>query len=127
MAVEDFLGSISRDGLCNIASRLNNDLLCISDPVSCVPTFGTFNVIIPLLFETGEKWIARIPRPGRMFSQPNPELLEQLMLHAGRVVTRDILIDRIWGPNYFGDTKTLDVHISELRKKLESQGQTPPK
>jgi len=79
MAVEDFLGSISREGLCKIASRLNNDLLCISDPVSCVPTFGTFNVVIPVLFETGEKWIARIPRPGRMFSQPNPELLEQIM------------------------------------------------
>jgi hypothetical protein len=84
--VEDFLGSISREGLCTIASSLNNDLLCISDPVSCVPTFGTFNVVIPLLFENGEKWIARIPRPGRMFSQPNPALLEQIM-HSMAVTT----------------------------------------
>lgn len=92
MAVEDFLGSISREGLCAIASRLNNDLLCISDPVSCVPTFGTFNVVIPLMFENGEKWIARIPRPGRMFSQPNPELLEQIM--ASMAVTTTIVRER---------------------------------
>ena len=48
------------------------------------------------------------------------ELLELLMANAGRVLTRDVLIDRIWGPNYFGDTKTLDVHIKRLRAKLES-------
>jgi two-component system response regulator RegX3 len=39
------------------------------------------------------------------------ELLELLMSNAGRVLTRDVLIDRVWGPNYFGDTKTLDVHV----------------
>ena len=42
------------------------------------------------------------------------------MANAGRVLTRDVLIDRIWGPNYFGDTKTLDVHIKRLRSKLEA-------
>jgi two-component system, OmpR family, response regulator RegX3 len=47
------------------------------------------------------------------------ELLELLMLNAGRVLTRDVLIDRIWGPNYFGDTKTLDVHVKRLRAKVE--------
>ena len=47
------------------------------------------------------------------------ELLELLMANAGRVLTRDVLIDRIWGPNYFGDTKTLDVHIKRLRSKIE--------
>jgi two-component system response regulator RegX3 len=47
------------------------------------------------------------------------ELLELLMANAGRVLTRDVLIDRIWGPNYFGDTKTLDVHIKRLRSKVE--------
>jgi len=47
------------------------------------------------------------------------ELLELLMLNAGRVLTRDVLIDRIWGPNYYGDTKTLDVHIKRLRSKIE--------
>jgi two-component system response regulator RegX3 len=47
------------------------------------------------------------------------ELLELLLLNAGRVLTRDMLIDRVWGPNYFGDTKTLDVHIKRLRAKIE--------
>jgi two-component system response regulator RegX3 len=53
------------------------------------------------------------------------ELLELLMGNAGRVLTRDVLIDRIWGPNYFGDTKTLDVHIKRLRSKLESDSAHP--
>ncbi len=53
------------------------------------------------------------------------ELLELLMANAGRVLTRDVLIDRIWGPNYFGDTKTLDVHIKRLRSKLEADSARP--
>src|SRR5579862_6963111 len=53
------------------------------------------------------------------------ELLELLMSNAGRVLTRDVLIDRIWGPNYFGDTKTLDVHIKRLRSKLEPDSARP--
>lgn len=47
------------------------------------------------------------------------ELLELLMLHAGRVLTRDVLIDRVWGSNYCGDTKTLDVHVKRLRSRVE--------
>jgi two-component system response regulator RegX3 len=53
------------------------------------------------------------------------ELLELLMTNAGRVLTRDTLIDRVWGPNYFGDTKTLDVHIKRLRSKIESNPAQP--
>ena len=53
------------------------------------------------------------------------ELLELLMANAGRVLTRDVLIDRIWGPNYFGDTKTLDVHIKRLRSKIEPDPANP--
>jgi two-component system, OmpR family, response regulator RegX3 len=53
------------------------------------------------------------------------ELLELLMTNAGRVLTRDVLIDRIWGPNYFGDTKTLDVHVKRLRSKIEADPATP--
>lgn len=53
------------------------------------------------------------------------ELLEILMLNAGRVLTRDVLIDRIWGPNYFGDTKTLDVHVKRLRAKIEENPAVP--
>jgi two-component system response regulator RegX3 len=53
------------------------------------------------------------------------ELLEILLLNAGRVLTRDVLIDRVWGPNYFGDTKTLDVHIKRLRAKVEDDPANP--
>lgn len=53
------------------------------------------------------------------------ELLELLMTNAGRVLTRDVLIDRIWGPNYFGDTKTLDVHVKRLRAKIEDDPSRP--
>ena len=53
------------------------------------------------------------------------ELLELLMLNAGRVLTRDVLIDRVWGPNYFGDTKTLDVHVKRLRAQVEENPGRP--
>jgi two-component system response regulator RegX3 len=53
------------------------------------------------------------------------ELLELLMANAGRVLPRDTLIDRIWGPHYVGDTKTLDVHIKRLRSKIEDQPSSP--
>ncbi len=53
------------------------------------------------------------------------ELLEILLLNAGRVLTRDLLIDRVWGPHYVGDTKTLDVHIKRLRSKVEADPGEP--
>ena len=53
------------------------------------------------------------------------ELLELLLTNAGRVLTRDVLIDRIWGPNYYGDTKPLDVHIKRLRAKVEEDPARP--
>jgi two-component system response regulator RegX3 len=53
------------------------------------------------------------------------ELLEILVLNAGRVLTRDVLIDRVWGPDYFGDTKTLDVHVKRLRSKIEDDPANP--
>jgi two-component system response regulator RegX3 len=53
------------------------------------------------------------------------ELLELLLANAGRVLTRDVLIDRVWGPNYYGDTKTLDVHVKRLRAKVEDDPGKP--
>lgn len=53
------------------------------------------------------------------------ELLELLLENAGRVLTREVLIDRIWGHDYVGDTKTLDVHIKRLRAKVESDPSNP--
>ena len=53
------------------------------------------------------------------------ELLEMLLRNAGRVLTRGQLIDRVWGSDYVGDTKTLDVHIKRLRSKIESDPSSP--
>ena len=53
------------------------------------------------------------------------ELLELLLRNAGRVMTRGQLIDRIWGANYVGDTKTLDVHVKRLRAKIEEDPAQP--
>jgi two-component system response regulator RegX3 len=53
------------------------------------------------------------------------ELLEFLMRNSGRVLTRMQLIDRVWGSDYVGDTKTLDVHIKRLRAKIEADPANP--
>lgn len=53
------------------------------------------------------------------------ELLEFLLRNSGRVLTRNQLIDRVWGSDYFGDTKTLDVHIKRLRAKIEEDPANP--
>ena len=61
-----------------------------------------------------------VPMPLKEF-----DLLEYLMRNAGRVLTRGQLIDRIWGANYVGDTKTLDVHVKRLRTKIEREPSRP--
>jgi two-component system response regulator RegX3 len=53
------------------------------------------------------------------------ELLELLLANAGRVLTRDTLISRVWGHDYVGDTKTLDVHVKRLRAKVEDDPSNP--
>ena len=62
----------------------------------------------------------QIPLPLKEF-----ELLEFLIRNSGRVLTRSQLIDRVWGSDYFGDTKTLDVHIKRLRAKIEADPANP--
>jgi two-component system response regulator RegX3 len=53
------------------------------------------------------------------------DLLEYLLRHAGRVLTRGQLIERVWGADYVGDTKTLDVHVKRLRSKIEPDSAEP--
>lgn len=53
------------------------------------------------------------------------ELLQLLLRNAGRVLTRGQLIDRVWGSDYVGDTKTLDVHVKRLRAKVEAEPTVP--
>lgn len=64
---------------------------------------------------------------GEEVSMPLKEfdLLEYLLRNAGRVLTRGQLIDRIWGADYVGDTKTLDVHVKRLRSKIEVEPSRP--
>ena len=64
---------------------------------------------------------------GEQISLPLKEfdLLEYLMRNKGRVLTRGQLIDRVWGADYVGDTKTLDVHVKRLRSKIESDPANP--
>ena len=63
---------------------------------------------------------ARVPLPLKEF-----ELLELLLRNAGRVLTRNQLIDRVWGSDYVGDTKTLDVHVKRVRAKIETDPANP--
>ncbi|MER3388804.1 MAG: response regulator transcription factor [Microcella sp.] len=64
---------------------------------------------------------------GREIAMPLKEfeLLELLLRNAGRVLTRGQLIDRVWGADYFGDTKTLDVHVKRIRSKIEKDPSNP--
>jgi two-component system response regulator RegX3 len=64
---------------------------------------------------------------GRVVAMPLKEfeLLEVLLLNAGRVVSRDTLIDTVWGLHYVGDTKTLDVHVKRVRAKVETDPSHP--
>ena len=55
------------------------------------------------------------------------ELLKLLLANAGRLITRERLIDVVWGMDYVGDSKTLDVHIKRLRAKVEEQPASPTK
>ena len=53
------------------------------------------------------------------------DLLEYLIRNSGAVLTRQQLIERVWGPNFYGDTNTLDVHIKRLRAKIEDDPAYP--
>jgi two-component system response regulator RegX3 len=63
---------------------------------------------------------AEVPLPLKEF-----ELLETFLRNPSRVLTRQQLIDRVWGADYVGDTKTLDVHVKRLRAKLEDDPARP--
>lgn len=62
----------------------------------------------------------QVPMPLKEF-----DLLELLMRNPGRVLTRSQLIDRVWGSDYVGDTKTLDVHVKRVRSKIEADPANP--
>jgi two-component system, OmpR family, response regulator RegX3 len=88
------------------------------DPDDAVLTAGT--VLMDLERHTVSVSGREVAMPLKEF-----ELLELLLRNAGRVLTRGQLIDRVWGADYFGDTKTLDVHIKRIRSRIEETPSEP--
>ena len=72
-----------------------------------------------------ERHVVTVDGSGVQLPLKEFELLELLLRNAGRVLTRGQLIDRVWGSNYVGDTKTLDVHVKRLRAKIEPDPANP--
>ena len=81
--------------------------------------------LLPSVLEAGpvrmdvDRHVVTVDGEGVKLPLKEFELLEMLLRNAGRVLTRGQLIDRIWGADYVGDTKTLDVHVKRLRAKIE--------
>jgi two-component system response regulator RegX3 len=88
-----------------------------------VATPGTL-IVGPVRLDT-ERHVVEINGTVSQFPLKEFELLEFLMRNSGRVLTRTQLIDRVWGSDYVGDTKTLDVHIKRLRAKIEADPANP--
>ncbi|MDA3021580.1 MAG: response regulator transcription factor [Actinomycetota bacterium] len=92
---------------------------------------GDFEEVLPLVVEAGpvrldiDRHIVSVR--GEVVAMPLKEfdLLEVLVRNSGRVITRSQLIDRVWGHDYVGDTKTLDVHVKRLRAKIEEDPANP--
>ncbi len=85
---------------------------------------GHLLVAGPVRLDT-ERHIVTVNNETINFPLKEFELLEFLMRNSGRVVTRMQLIDRVWGSDYVGDTKTLDVHIKRVRAKIEKDPANP--
>jgi len=68
---------------------------------------------------------ARVRGQAVSFPPKEFDLLETLLRRKGRLLTRDFLIDMVWGSDYFGDTKTLDVHVKRIRRKIEEDPHHP--
>jgi len=87
--------------------------------------------LVPLTLEAGgvrmdvERHVVSVGGRDVRFPLKEFELLEMLLRNAGRVLTRGQLIDRVWGSDYVGDTKTLDVHVKRLRRKIEKDPHRP--
>ncbi len=72
-----------------------------------------------------DRHVVQVNGAGVSFPLKEFELLEMLLRNAGRVLTRGQLIERVWGADYVGDTKTLDVHVKRLRAKIEADSSAP--
>jgi two-component system response regulator RegX3 len=99
-----------------VLRRIGDQTLCTND--------GHVLIAGPVRMDT-ERHLVSVNNESVNFPLKEFELLEFLMRNSGRVLTRMQLIDRVWGSDYVGDTKTLDVHIKRLRAKIESDPANP--
>ena len=106
-----------------LVARIRAVLRRNSDLGDDVASPGTLSVG-PVRLDT-ERHVVEINGTIAQFPLKEFELLEFLMRNSGRVLTRTQLIDRVWGSDYVGDTKTLDVHIKRLRAKIEADPANP--
>lgn len=108
----------SRELLARIRAVLRRHVEVVEDPAEAVLEAGPVRMDVERHSVSVDG--AEVAMPLKEF-----ELLEFLLRNAGRVLTRGQLIDRIWGSDYFGDTKTLDVHIKRIRAKIEPDPSNP--
>jgi two-component system response regulator RegX3 len=106
-----------------LVARIRAVLRRNSDLGEEVTDSGTL-VVGPIRLDA-ERHVVEIKGAVQQFPLKEFELLEFLMRNCGRVLTRTQLIDRVWGSDYVGDTKTLDVHIKRLRAKIEEDPANP--
>jgi two-component system response regulator RegX3 len=107
-----------RELVSRVRAHLRRAEMSVGSPVSTMFTGGP----VALDPERHEVRIrdALVPLPPKEFA-----LLETLLRRKGRLLTRDHLISEVWGADYFGDTKTLDVHVKRLRQKIEEDPHQP--
>ena len=104
-----------------LLARIKAVLRRLSEPEELLPTTLEAG---PVRMDV-ERHVVTVRGDQRSLPLKEFELLEMLLRNAGRVLTRMQLIDRVWGSDYVGDTKTLDVHIKRLRAKVESDPAAP--
>jgi two-component system response regulator RegX3 len=105
-----------------VAARIRAVLRRADEPAAA--DVGTPITVGPLDLDPGRR-TARLAMQDLDLTRREFELLELLMREAGTVVTRERLIDEVWDTNWFGSTKTLDVHVSSLRRKLGDDSADP--
>ncbi|MGN6612585.1 MAG: response regulator [Angustibacter sp.] len=104
-----------------LLARIKAVLRRLSEPDDLLPTTLQAG---PVRMDV-ERHVVTVDGQGVQLPLKEFELLELLLRNAGRVLTRAQLIDRVWGSDYVGDTKTLDVHVKRLRAKVEPDPANP--
>lgn len=105
-----------------LTARVKAHLRSRSQKVDKEKLSGTAEVIIGPLTLNPRKYSARINNIPIALTPKEFELIHFLSTHPGQVFTRDILLETIWGFDYIGDTRTVDVHIRHIRQKIEEAG-----